>query len=286
MRITCGNWSDGAVRVTVVGSVNLDLVATVTRLPEPGETIGEARLTKVPGGKGANQALAAARLGADVRLIAAVGRDDDAELALQSLSAGGVDLGGVRRTDQPTGIALITVDAAGDTTIVVVPGANASLALTDGELAGSDAVICQLETRIETVLAAAQAAPGFFCLNPAPAGPVPEAVLARADLVVANRHEYSAVPGLDAARLIAITHGSAGAELRRDGKQVAYVEAPKVSAVDGTAAGDAFVAALVVGLLEDLEPAEALRRACVAGALTATRPGAEPSLPNRTEVLS
>jgi len=266
--------------------VNLDLVATVTRLPEAGETIGAARLAKVPGGKGANQALAAARLGADVRLIAAVGRDENADVALQSLAAGGVDLSGVRRTDEPTGIALITVDEAGETTIVVVPGANATLELAGDELAGSGAVICQLETPIETVLAAARAAaPGFFCLNPAPAGPVPQSVLARADLIVANRQEYEAIPGLDAAQLVAVTYGAAGAELRKDGKRIAYAEAPKVTAVDGTAAGDAFVAALVVGLLENLDPTEALHCACMAGALTATRPGAQPSLPTRVEVF-
>jgi len=274
------------MRVTVVGSVNLDLVASVARLPGAGETIGDARLTRVPGGKGANQALSAARLGADVRLIAAVGRDDNADLALELLDAGGVDLRGLRRTDEPTGLALITVDAAGETTIVVIPGANATLTLAADELAGSEAVICQLETPIETVLAAAEASPGMFCLNTAPAGPVPEVVLSRADLIVANRHEYAAIPGLDAARMVAITHGSEGAELRRGGERIAYAQAPKVATVDGTAAGDTFVAALVVGLLEELEPDEALHRACVAGAITATRRGAQPSLPSRTEVFS
>jgi len=274
------------MRVTVVGSVNLDLVATVARLPGAGETIGCARLAKVPGGKGANQALAAARLGADVWLIAAVGRDADADGALQLLAAGGVDLSGVRRTDEPTGLALIAVDPAGETTIVVVPGANAQLAVTPGELAGSDAVICQLEVPIETVAAAADAAPGFFCLNTAPAGPVPESILTRADLIVANRHEYAAIAGLDAARLVAITRGAEGAELRWRGERIAYAEAPKVTAVDGTAAGDAFVAALVIGLLDDLEPAVALERACMAGAITATRPGAQPALPTRAEVFS
>lgn len=274
------------MRVTVVGSVNLDFVATVARLPGAGETIGDGQLAKVPGGKGANQALAAARLGADVRLIAAVGGDDNADPALELLAAGGVDLSGVRRTDAPTGIALITVDSAGETTIVVLPGANATLELMAGELDGSDAVICQLETPIETVRAAADAAPGFFCLNPAPAGPVPPSVLARADLIVANRHEYAAIPGLDAARLVAITHGADGAELRRGGERIEYADAPKVTALDGTAAGDAFVAALVLGLLEELEPAKALHRACIAGAITATRPGAQPSLPTRAEVFS
>ncbi len=272
------------MRVTVVGSVNLDLVATVSRLPGAGETVGDAQLAMVPGGKGANQALAAARLGADVRLIAAVGRDDNAERALELLAAGGVDLGGVSRTNEPTGIALITVDNAGETTIVVVPGANAQLRLDPARLADSDAVICQLETPMANVVSAARAAPGFFCLNPAPPGPVPEAVLARADLIVANRHEFAEVRGLDAARLVAVTHGSAGAELRQNGVRIAYADAPEVVAVDGTAAGDCFVAALVIGLLEDLAPAAALRRACIAGAITATRAGAQPSLPTRAEV--
>lgn len=272
------------MRVTVGGSVNLDLVATVDRLPGPGETVGGAKLSWVPGGKGSNQALAAAGLGAQVRLIAAVGSDENADLALTLLTAGGVDLRAVRRVDGPTGIALITVDTAGETTIVVVPGANACLRFDAEELAGADAVICQLETPIETVAAAADAAPGFFCLNPAPPGPVPESILARADLIVANQHEYAEIPGLDAARLVAITHGADGAELLRDGQRIAYAQPPKVDTVDGTAAGDSFVAALVVGLLEGLEPADALLRACVVGAITASRPGAQPSLPTRAEV--
>lgn len=272
------------MRVTVVGSVNLDLVASVARLPRSGETIGNGRLARVPGGKGANQALAAARLGADVSLIAAVGRDENADLALELLEAGDVDLSGVRRTDEPTGIALITVDGAGETTIVVVPGANATLRLAADELARSDAVICQLETPIETVMAAADAAPGFFCLNPAPAAPVPESVLARADLIVANGYEYASIPGLDAARLVAVTHGAAGAELCRGGIRIGYAQAPEVVAVDGTGAGDSFVAALVLGLLERQQPQAALHQACIAGALAASRSGAQPSLPTRAEL--
>ena len=117
-----------------------------------------------------------------------------------------------------------------------------------------------------------------------PAAPVPESVLARTDLIVANRHEYAAIPALDAARLVAVTHGAAGAELRQGGVRIGYAKAPEVVAIDGTGAGDSFVAALVVGLLEKREPQDALRRACIAGALAASRAGAQPSLPTRAEL--
>lgn len=275
------------MRVVVVGSVNLDLVARVVRLPAGGDTVRASSYERVPGGKGANQALAARRLGADVMLVAAVGEDEAAAEALSLLSADGVDLTGVRRVpDAPTGVALITVDDAGENTIVVVPGANARLAVGPADLAGADAVLCQLEVPMETVAAAAAHAPtgALFCLNVAPPAPVPPAVLDRADLVVANRAEYAAVPGLDRARLVAVTAGAQGAELRERGGAVLRAEAPRVSAVDGTGAGDAFAGALVVGLLAGLDRAEALRRACAAGAAAATRAGAQPSLPRPADL--
>lgn len=271
----------------MVGSVNLDLVARVSRLPDAGETIGGAVLQRFPGGKGANQALAAALLGAEVDLIAAVGADENAERALALLRAGGVGLSGVRTRSAPTGLALITVDDAGDTTIVVVPGANGELALDDRtveQVRVADAVICQLEVPLAVVSQAARIAEGFFCLNTAPAKPVPPELIARADLVVANQREYQNVPGLDAARLLALTRGAEGAELLRTGERVAVAEGVPVEAVDGTAAGDCFVAALVVGLGSGLDAQAALRRACVAGAITATRRGAQPSLPTAEEV--
>ncbi|HEX6756758.1 MAG TPA: PfkB family carbohydrate kinase [Mycobacteriales bacterium] len=270
------------MRVVVVGSVNLDLVARVGRLPDAGDTVAATGYTRVPGGKGANQALAARRLGADVTLVAAVGTDAAAGEALALLDRDGVDLGRLRRVrDEPTGVALITVDDAGENTIVVVPGANATLAVEAADLAGADAVLCQLEIPMGTVAAAAELAPGsaLFCLNPAPAAPVPDAVLARADLVVANRAEAAAVPGLDRARLVAVTAGEEGAVLRRGGAEIARATPPRVTAVDGTAAGDAFTGALVVGLLSGLSERAALERACAAGARAAARPGAQPSLP-------
>lgn len=274
------------MRVVVVGSVNLDLVARVARLPAGGDTVGASGYARVPGGKGANQALAARRLGAEVTLLAAVGTDDAADEALALLAADGVDLTAVRRVDEPTGVALITVDDTGENTIVVVPGANARLTVDPDALAGADAVICQLEVPMDTVAAAAAATPAgaLFCLNPSPAAPVPDVVLDRADLVVANRAELAAVPGLDRAKLVAVTAGADGAVLRAGGREVARAQSPVVTAADGTGAGDAFAGALVVGLLSGLDRAAALRRACLAGAAAASRPGAQPSLPRPADL--
>ncbi|MBD0290573.1 MAG: ribokinase [Thermoleophilia bacterium] len=274
-----------APAVTVVGSVNLDLVAFCERLPRQGETVTDAELERVPGGKGANQAVAAARLGADVRLVACVGADEHGRLALAGLEEAGVDLTGVRVVDgEPTGVALILVDRGGENEIVVAPGANRKLTPADARVDGADAVLCQLEVPLETVAAAAEAADGFFCLNAAPARTVPEETLARCELIVANSFELDALGSSPLGGLFALTLGAEGALLLEGGEEVARAAPPAVRAVDGTAAGDAFCACLVVSLLEGRPHAEALRRACAAGAITASRPGAQPSLPTAAEV--
>jgi ribokinase len=277
------------VRVVVVGSVNLDLVATVPRRPEPGETVVATGFARVPGGKGANQALAARRLGAEVRLVAAVGDDETADEALALLRIGGVDLSSIRRSaERPSGLALITVDSGGENTIVVVAGANAELTVEPADLAGADAVLCQLEVPMPAVAAAARHCPteALFCLNAAPAGAtrVPDEVLDRADLVVANWAERDAMPELAGARLLAVTAGERGASLVQHGHELTRAAAPRVSVVDGTGAGDTFVAALAVGLRGGLDRDSALRRACAAGAVAASRAGAQPSLPSAAEV--
>ncbi|MGH3993145.1 MAG: PfkB family carbohydrate kinase, partial [Pseudonocardiaceae bacterium] len=258
--------------------------AVLPRLPDPGETLTATGLTRVPGGKGANQALAARRLGLPVRLVAAVGTDPEADTALELLRSEGVALDGLQRVTEPTGLALITVDAAGQTTIVVVPGANAALQVRADDVAGADAVLTVLEVPDHAVVAAAQHATGLFVLNAAPARPVPPEVLRRADLVVVNSAEHAALAGLDAARAVAVTYGARGAVLLRGGQQVAAAAPPPVHAIDGTAAGDAFVGAAVAGLLRGLRDADLLARACAAGALAATRPGAQPSLPTAAEI--
>jgi ribokinase len=262
-------------RVTVVGSVNLDLVARVERLPRPGETVGGASFARVPGGKGANQAVACARLGADVTLIAAVGRDPLADEALAGLRDAGVTLE-LTESDEPTGVALIQVDRGGETTIAVAPGANATLARV--ELPPHDAVLCQLEVPDDAVLAAWEQCSGTFCLNAAPARPI----VVDADLTVVNRLELDALERRDG--LVALTLGAEGAVLLDDGEETARAAPPPVDAVDGTAAGDAFTACLLVSLHEGRTEAEALDRACVAGAIAASRFGAQPSLPTAAEI--
>jgi ribokinase len=264
-----------APRITVVGSANVDLVAHVQRLPRPGETIADADLRRFPGGKGANQAVAAARLGARTRFVGRIGRDD---LALGSLEREGVDTSGVVRDDGESGMALIVVREDGENTIVVAPGANRRLAPEDVDIGDADAVICQLEIPPPAVAAAAAGA-RFFCLNAAPArGPLELG----ADLLVVNRYEYEVVGPRDG--LVALTLGAQGAVLFEDGLEVARATPPCVEVVDGTAAGDAFCAALVVSLLEGRERGEALRRSCAAGALAASRMGAQPSLPTVEEI--
>ncbi len=276
-----------APRIVVVGSVNLDLVATGAKLPAPGETVTGAVFARHPGGKGANQALAARRLGADVRLLARVGRDAMAGEALALLRAAGVDLSGCTEdASAPTGVALIAVSGDGENQIVVAPGANATFAPDLLALPDADAVLCQLELPLATVARAAGLTQGLFCINLAPAAAMDATVLLRADLVVVNETEaafYGAV--LDSARgLVAVTYGARGAALRRGGREIARATPPLVKAIDTTGAGDAFVGALVVALLEKMPEEAALAFACATGALAATKAGAQPSLPSRAAV--
>jgi ribokinase len=264
-----------APRITVVGSINLDLVARCERLPRPGETVSGATLARVPGGKGANQAVACTRLGAEVTMIGAVGRDPFAEEALAGLRDADVTLD-LAVLDEPTGVALVYVDGAGETEIVVAPGANEGL--REVAVPEHDAVLCQLEIPDEALLAAWEGCSGVFCLNAAPARPVS----VDADLTVVNRLELETLARRDG--LVAVTLGAEGAYLLEDGEEIARAAPPRVRVVDGTGAGDAFTACLLVSLLEDREYEEALERACAAGTLAASRFGAQPSLPTAAEV--
>ena len=266
----------GRVQLTVVGSVNLDLVARVERLPRPGETVHATSFDRIPGGKGANQAVAAARLGAEVRFVGCVGRESTAVEALAGLRESNMELD-VRAVDMPTGIASILVAEDGENQIVVFRGANADVDLAVHARPVDGAVLCQLEIP-DAAVEQARARANWLCVNASPARPL----AVDADLVVVNRYELAALETTP--RLTALTLGPEGAVLLERGTEVIRAAPPRVDAVDGTAAGDAFAACLVVSLLEGREREEALRRACAAGAIAASRFGAQPSLPTADEV--
>ena len=271
----------------VLGSVNLDIVARVARLPLPGETVTGAELSRFPGGKGGNQALAARRLGADVRLIARVGDDAAADEALSLLREGGVDLQECRRIKGiATGTALIAVAPSGENHIVVAPGANRRLAADDVRNIDADALICQLEVPVPAIVRASASFDGFFCINLAPATEIDVEVLQRADLVVVNETEANWYGGsLSACNgVVATTRGAGVATLQHDGRLLAEVRPPVVDAVDTTGAGDTFTAALTLALVEGQAPEEALQFACAAGAVATLKMGAQPSLPDRYAV--
>jgi ribokinase len=293
--------------IAVVGSVNMDLVVRTPRFPAAGETLSGDGFATIAGGKGANQAVAAQRLGGRVGLVACVGDDEFGALMRQGLVDEGIDVAHVDvRTGEVSGVALITVDATGENTIIVVPGANGTLSAEDVEtardaIAGARVLLLQLEVPLPTVAAAARLAHeagASVILNAAPAAAVPDTLLSLAEYVVVNESEIfvlagegitdrqAAVHALQArgARTIVLTLGSAGAVLFAADGRVTTEVAFSVEVVDTTAAGDAFVGAFAVALAEGLTADEALRRGNAAGALSVTREGAQPSLPRREDV--
>jgi ribokinase len=298
-----------AAHVAVVGSLNMDLVARAPRIPQPGETIIGRDFHTLPGGKGANQAVAAARLGAAVAMVGRVGSDAFARLLLDNLAAAGVDhTAVVQDPGAATGVALIVVDAAGQNTIVVAAGANMRLSPADVEtaeaaIAAADVLLLQLETPLETATRAAQIAHAHgvtVILNPAPAQPLPPDLLRLVDVLVPNESETALLTGLPMDSLarveaaagalresgvgaVILTLGKHGALLAQPGGMQAF-PAFVVTAVDTTAAGDAFMGGLAVALAEGHSLAESIRWGNAAGALAATRLGAQPSLPIRRAV--
>ena len=262
-------------QLTVVGSINFDVVVRVKRFPEPGETILGLEWFGGPGGKGGNQAVAAAILGAEVRMVGQLGDDVFTEHLRNSLEDAGIDVAALEFDKGDCGVAHILVRDDGENQIVVSPGANARLYPEADAVPAGSAVLAQLEIPVETVASAAERAGRFF-LNAAPARPIPATIVDRCELVVVNQHELEALPSTPA--LTALTLGEEGAVLLENGTEVARAAPPTVRAVDATAAGDAFTACLVVSLLEGRERDEALARACAAGAITASREGAQASL--------
>jgi ribokinase len=298
-------------RVAVVGSLNMDLVARAPRLPHPGETLAGHAFAQVAGGKGGNQAVAAARLGAQVAMIGCVGADPNGAQLRAGLEAEGIDCGAVGTSETAsTGVALIIVDEGSQNAIVIVSGSNGevtpqTIAQHEAVLAAADVVVCQLETPPDTVraaLAAARRLGKTVILNPAPAtGPLPADWLPLIDYLIPNELEAATLTGLpvnspaDAARAaealrhagarnVLVTLGAQGVHAALDGTGASHYPAPQVSAVDTTAAGDTFIGGLAAQLAEGATVDVAIRFAQRAAALSVTRAGAQPSIPHRAEL--
>jgi ribokinase len=295
--------------IVVFGSINMDLVARVPRLLLPGETLIGRTFTTVSGGKGANQAVACARLGATTRMIGRVGDDAFGEELRESLEGYGVDTAGVAvHPGTASGVAVITVDDAGENEIVVIPGANATVGRADLErldvaLAGARVLLLQLEVPLDAVMAAAALAHTrgvIVILDPAPSQPLPVELYAATDILTPNEVEAAALVGfpLDSQEVVTragtelLKRGAHSVVIKLGGQGVywsngmdsAFHSAFRVEAVDTVGAGDAFNGALAVGLSEGLDMPEAIRWGLVAGALSATQPGAQSAMPDRAAV--
>lgn len=292
--------------IVVVGSYNQDTVLRVPRFPRPGETLAATRLDRFHGGKGSNQAVAAARSGARVALVAAVGADAAGEAALALWRQEGIDAGAVARLAHlPTGEALILVEEGGENEIVIVAGANAAVGPDQAAAAvrgGAGLVLAQLETPLaatEAAFRAARALGATTLLNAAPARSLPAALLALTDILAVNETEAALLAGQEAPpdrlaallapahrRGVVLTAGAAGAYWAAPEGGVLHAPAPRVTVVDSTGAGDAFLGAFAAALADGAGDAAALRRGVAAGALACGQAGAVPSLPRLAAILA
>ncbi|HRQ00905.1 MAG TPA: ribokinase [Terrimesophilobacter sp.] len=288
--------------IVMVGSANMDIVLGVERIPAPGETVLATSLAKHPGGKGLNQAVAAARAGATTTMIGAVGTDENGNELETVMTEAGIDARMLRHVAEPTGTAMISVDTTGENAIIVASGANATITtLTDNELdavRGATVLLMQLELPISAVTQAARAARsagGTVMLNAAPALEVPDELIDALDYLIVNEHEATVLSGeadlSDASRSLAdrvnrlvVTLGTQGSELWDAGKLIATVPARRVTAVDTTGAGDTFCGAFAAAISQGRDFESAARFATAAAALSVQTHGAVPSIPHREQI--
>ncbi|SIT42287.1 ribokinase [Paraburkholderia piptadeniae] len=303
--------NDARGHVTVVGSLNMDLVARAPRMPQPGETLAGHAFAQVPGGKGGNQAVAAARLGAQVAMLGCVGADANGAQLRTGLEAEGIDCAALETSaTAPTGVALIIVDDGSQNAIVIIAGSNGevtpdTVARHEAALARAQVVICQLETppaSVHAALTAARRLGKTVILNPAPAvGPLPADWLPLVDYLIPNELEAATLTGLSVsspeeamlaadalrnagARNVIVTIGAQGVVAATGGEPPRHFDAPRVRAVDTTAAGDTFIGGFAAQLAQGASVADAIRFAQRAASISVTRAGAQPSIPTRAEI--
>ena len=272
-----------APRIAVVGSINADLVVQMPKLPGRGETVSSAEPAWFPGGKGANQAVAAARMGANVSMFGAIGTDEPGQMCLAALKQSGVNTDSVIKVSSPTSTALVMVEHSGENQIVVADGANQHASFVSTQISSADAVIVQFEIPESVIVEVGKAANGIFCVNAAPARELSEELASLIDVLIVNEHEFSQL-GEPKSGLVIVTAGAKEVVAYQNGEAVAKSQPPKVEALDTVGAGDTFVGAFVVAYASGKSISESLDLACAASALSTLKLGAQSGMPKASEV--
>jgi ribokinase len=272
-----------APRIAVVGSINADLVVQMPKLPGRGETVRSAEPAWFPGGKGANQAVAASRMGGDVTMFGAVGTDEPGQMCLTALEQSGVGIDLVQKVSSPTSTALVMVEHSGENQIVVADGANQYASFESDFVSAADGVIVQFEIPESVVLEVGKATRGIFCVNAAPVREISKELAALIDVLIVNEHEFVQL-GNPNFGLVVVTAGAGEVVAYQNGEVVAKSQPPKVDAIDTVGAGDTFVGAFVVAYASGKSISDSLDVACAASALSTLKLGAQSGMPNVEEV--
>ena len=271
------------LRIAVVGSINADLVVQMPKLPGRGETVSSAEPAWFPGGKGANQAVAAARMGGNVSMFGAIGADEPGQMCLSALKQSGVNVDAVVKVSSPTSTALVMVEHSGENQIVVADGANQYAAFDAAQISAADAVIVQFEIPESVIVEVGKAAKGIFCVNAAPVRELSDELASLIDVLIVNEHEYAQL-GEPKSGLVIVTAGAKEVVAYQNGEVVAKSQPPKVEALDTVGAGDTFVGAFVVAYASGKTIPDALDLACAASALSTLKLGAQSGMPTASEV--
>lgn len=270
-------------RIAVVGSINADLVVQMPKLPGRGETVSSAEPAWFPGGKGANQAVAAARMGGNVSMFGAIGADEPGQMCLSALKQSGVNVDAVKKVSSPTSTALVMVEHSGENQIVVADGANQYASFDAAQISSADAVIVQFEIPESVIVEVGKAAKGIFCVNAAPVRELSEELARLIDVLIVNEHEFAQL-GEPKSGLVIVTAGAKEVVAYQNGEVVAKSQPPKVEALDTVGAGDTFVGAFVVAYASGKTIPDSLDLACAASALSTLKLGAQSGMPTASEV--